>query len=1085
MAAPSDSAYAAYSCPVSYSNCNAGYGKSGTDCIACTVGNCQSSNGSISGCVSCTGNGVTTCAADTCGAKDCAAGYDRNGASGAIGATCTQNNYHIEYNENGGAAVTSPLTYTTASGAILPKTTRAGYTFGGWYDNSGFTGTAVPGISAGQTGTKEFWAKWDECGDINYYCDGAAYDSRTQVTSGYYSIGGTATTRMDETQCTGATWCSGGVQTECPAESTGWTRNGSPVGTGWTSFADCNETKTDAQISTYCDAGVLKHVADTSSTWNGTATIETALQAKAGSYVDSQTCTQCGKGSYTATVNDKISCDVCPPSGATGTSGNTSGIGQTSCNENCGLSNVSTWETPAWNNNNPTNVCVVSACATGYMLNGSTCTPNTYTITFHGNGNTSDASTVPGQATCTYDAACALPAYVPGGLIRDGYKWNSWCEDVGDPTTCETGTVLNLASGQDDNVDMYAKWDGCVAGTYSDTAANTCEICPAGYYSDDPDANASCTYCEAGNKCVSGIKTACGGINEWQALEGQDFCDPVDPGKQKDGDAALKNCDFGFYCMDGVVTACPTDPDVTINLTGTPPSTVSPTASLITECVQVQVPCTVQTGGGGSGTWPCQYDGVGSYDCSGNLPATCVLLNCGAGLYESGGICESSVQPCTDVKVGVISTAGGTVAGTATYVTTGVWNLTQCSASNLPHAGPSVHGLGTKRCSWTSGAATASVFNSSCDGYNMTTCDAGYYYVPNQSQCEAAGAGYYSPDLDLARTICPDNGLTAANNSASKSACYKTDLPFVGAHCEGKQTCWANAADVYDDNCIVTNINFCAPGYYYYNSPGQAPDGTEATRGSYSQNGSTVEVACPGGGDTMSTGSTSINACFKQCYKPLLPANADDITPVATEVYYAGAGYPDCRYNITCKSGFTAVNDGGPSPTCGRNDITVTYDANGGSENMNPQTCPFGDDCFAPDNAFKHAGYVFDKWCTQANGSGTCIGQGGKIGSFTSGVSVTLYAQWTPCNNGTYSDINNSSGRACQLCPEGTYTPPIPSTTAYPACLNAGLGHRTSNCADSGSWTGCSESVPCEIGTYSDIPNAAAICTLCPAGKYC
>ncbi|MDR3208527.1 MAG: hypothetical protein LBT45_01615, partial [Rickettsiales bacterium] len=101
---------------------------------------------------------------------------------------------------------------------------------------------------------------------------------------------------------------------ECPAQTTGWTRN---TGAGWTAFGSCNETKTGTAISAYCNAGVLKHTAGSSSAWSGTATIETPLQAKAGAYVNAQTCAQCAKGSYAEAIGTQTSCTACQPNEAT------------------------------------------------------------------------------------------------------------------------------------------------------------------------------------------------------------------------------------------------------------------------------------------------------------------------------------------------------------------------------------------------------------------------------------------------------------------------------------------------------------------------------------------------------------------------------------------------------------------------------------------------------------------------------------------------------------------------------------------------------------------------------------------------
>ncbi|GHT68585.1 hypothetical protein FACS189452_08520 [Bacteroidia bacterium] len=68
--------------------------------------------------------------------------------------------YTITYNADGGSGATDS-TYTIESATItLPTPTKTNYTFGGWYSNSGLTGSAVTTIATGSTGDKAFYAKW-------------------------------------------------------------------------------------------------------------------------------------------------------------------------------------------------------------------------------------------------------------------------------------------------------------------------------------------------------------------------------------------------------------------------------------------------------------------------------------------------------------------------------------------------------------------------------------------------------------------------------------------------------------------------------------------------------------------------------------------------------------------------------------------------------------------------------------------------------------------------------------------------------------------------------------------------------------
>ncbi len=70
--------------------------------------------------------------------------------------------YTINYTLNGG--INDPLNpayYTDDNtGITLMNPARAGYTFDGWYGNSGFSGGKITSIPAGSTGNKNLFAKW-------------------------------------------------------------------------------------------------------------------------------------------------------------------------------------------------------------------------------------------------------------------------------------------------------------------------------------------------------------------------------------------------------------------------------------------------------------------------------------------------------------------------------------------------------------------------------------------------------------------------------------------------------------------------------------------------------------------------------------------------------------------------------------------------------------------------------------------------------------------------------------------------------------------------------------------------------------
>ena len=76
----------------------------------------------------------------------------------------------VTLNANDGTINAGNVTeYTEGTGATLPTdVTKAGYVFGGWYDNENLTGSAVTAIGTDATGNKTYWAKW-----LSYYVVGS------------------------------------------------------------------------------------------------------------------------------------------------------------------------------------------------------------------------------------------------------------------------------------------------------------------------------------------------------------------------------------------------------------------------------------------------------------------------------------------------------------------------------------------------------------------------------------------------------------------------------------------------------------------------------------------------------------------------------------------------------------------------------------------------------------------------------------------------------------------------------------------------------------------------------------------------
>ncbi len=98
---------------------------------------------------------------DLTGSKITSIGTDATGDKEYY-AKWTPKTYDITLNVNDGKINSGNVaSYTYGVGATLPTdVTKTGYTFDGWYDNAGLTGSAVTSIGTTETGDKEYYAKW-------------------------------------------------------------------------------------------------------------------------------------------------------------------------------------------------------------------------------------------------------------------------------------------------------------------------------------------------------------------------------------------------------------------------------------------------------------------------------------------------------------------------------------------------------------------------------------------------------------------------------------------------------------------------------------------------------------------------------------------------------------------------------------------------------------------------------------------------------------------------------------------------------------------------------------------------------------
>jgi YVTN family beta-propeller protein len=129
-----------------------------------------------------------------------------------------------------------------------------------------------------------------------------------------------------------------------------------------------------------------------------------------------------------------------------------------------------------------------------------------------------------------------------------------------------------------------------------------------------------------------------------------------------------------------------------------------------------------------------------------------------------------------------------------------------------------------------------------------------------------------------------------------------------------------------------------------------------------------------------------------------------------------------------------------PPPPAG---YTVTFDANGGTGSMAPETASAATDLTA--NAFTYTGHTFTGWNTVPDGSGTAYANDASY-PFTS--SVTLYAQWSAATSFTVTF--NANGGTGSMAPEMASAPTTLTANAF---TYAGHTFKGWNTAPNGSGT--------------------------------
>ena len=471
----------------------AGYYDAGTTCPACPSGYPNSASGNEGGITKCYSNtkkrawtgSQTACALPTgCETKTCnscsiaACDYvsysnSTGNGDGTLKSGCSTNNASCQQ---------TVASVTASAGRYVSGTTCPACAAGTYQGTDGSTATScsacsgrtkysLAGASACSTVSTGYYTtgcdtsgnkctNQSACGGNAYYCSGGV---RNNVSSGYYSTGGTETTRTGQSQCTGATYCSGGVKNNCPTNYDDETTTA-----GKTSASQCKiscsggyrVTSANAACSAITSGNV--YIGAHSVAYGSTSPAATSCPA---SYTISGTTAadhdaksdckiSCSAG--TQVVSADAACTTPDGSWYTGThtvsAGSTSGTNVKSC-----VSGYATADTTTKTDHDASTDCKIS-CSAGTRVvsaNAACTTPSgNWYVGAHSvaQGSTSSVNscltnyTITGTAATNHDAASDCKISCSGGAYIAAANDTS-CEDVGAGYWAAASTVSQGSAG--------------------------------------------------------------------------------------------------------------------------------------------------------------------------------------------------------------------------------------------------------------------------------------------------------------------------------------------------------------------------------------------------------------------------------------------------------------------------------------------------------------------------------------------------------------------------------------------------------------------------------------------------------------
>ncbi|MCM1294361.1 MAG: InlB B-repeat-containing protein [Muribaculaceae bacterium] len=358
---------------------------------------------------------------------------------------------------------------------------------------------------------------------------------------------------------------------------------------------------------------------------------------------------------------------------------------------------------------------------------------------------------------------------------------------------------------------------------------------------------------------------------------------------------------------------------------------------------------------------------------------------------------------------------------------------------------------------------------------------------------------------------CPDDYPESESGATSINQCY--------VHYEGK--CEPGTCPENSRSCSWnTKENVIVDDYYGMPTNKTCPMTTlRCNKNYYRESDNSACKLCVDipGTDGIYNASTG-SGLIEQCYKVCTPMCVRDECPVHAECMYedkpAGGGgifYPEpvttenckpivavsCQMQVMCvDTGYTTFDP--DAMTCNANTLTINYDLNGATDDMEPTSCLYDGACNAAAAPVRE-NWDFIGWNTSADGSGVQYAAGADIQNIISIGEITLYAQWNqlsmPCQAGKYY-----TGTEHIDCPIGSFCPgvgdaPAGESGCAVACPDGGTSDVGAT-AQSQCYAACAVPVVIKNGTlaninereyYNEVDNLYPTCmyhATCDAGYY-